>query len=58
MSMTDMPQGRHVLVPSSHSRASFLFASNIHLAQHPSRTPCHGVKKKDHEDRIAGKGFN
>ena len=44
--MTDMPQERHVLVPSSHSRASFLFALNIHFAQHPSRTPCHGVKKK------------
>ena len=27
-------------------RASFLFALNLHLAQHPSRTPCHGVLKK------------
>ena len=27
-------------------RVSFLFALNIHLAQHPSRTPCHGVKIK------------
>ena len=44
--MTDMPQERHVLVSSYHSCASFLFALNIHLAQHPSRTPCHGVKKK------------
>ena len=26
-------------------RASFLSALNIHLAQHPSRTPRHGVKK-------------
>ena len=26
--------------------ASFLFALDIHLAQHPSRTPCHDVKKK------------
>ena len=29
-------------------RASFLSALNIHFAQHPSRTPCHGVKKKHH----------
>ena len=41
-----MPQERHVLVSSSHSRASFLFALNIQLAQHPSRTPCHGAKKR------------
>ena len=27
-------------------RASFLFALNIHLAQHPSRTPCHDYCKK------------
>ena len=31
----------------SFSVLSFLFALTIHLAQHPSRTPCHGVKKRE-----------
>ena len=34
----------HVSVSSSQTRASFWSALNIHLAQHPPRTPCHGKK--------------
>ena len=33
-------------------RASLLFRSNIHLAQFPSRTPRHGVKKKFSCDKL------
>ena len=45
--MTDMPQERRVLVSSSHSPC-FIFVCFEHsftFAQHPSRIPCHGVKK-------------
>ena len=44
--LVQIQQRRGLFWLSSHSRASFMFALNIHLAQHPSRTPCHGVKKR------------
>ena len=53
-SVAEMPQERHVLGLVLSVRATFLYALNIHLAQHLSRTPRHGAKKSfmRHRQRI------